>query len=221
MVSFLSTESLKQTCSCFLAHSSNFLSISSPQNRTLFSGFTVLLPVQAMSVFLLCFCMLASFSYAHARVRAHTHALPLDQNSAKPQRNAGLWMHQGMPQFQAAYSQLPLAAVKPLRFSEVECKQNSVSSCFIQRHLLWAVFWFTAVLHSTQSVQRDRKYPAACTKESPDSAGAGLGLFDTSLQVSSKEERPGCDCSPKYALGILVQRQKRLQIVLLENTQRV
>lgn len=189
---FLSTESLKQTGSCVLAHSVNFLLISSPQNHALFSGFTVLLPAEAMSVFLL-------FLHACFFFHIHTRTLPLDQNSAKPQGNAGLWMHQCMPQFQVAYSQLPLAAVKPHHFSEVGRNQNNMSSCFTQRHLLWAVFWFTAVLHSTQSVQRDRKYPAVCTKEFPDSTGAGLGLFDTSLQVSSKEERPGCDCSLKYA----------------------
>lgn len=121
----------------------------------------------------------------------HTQSLPLDQNSP-----GNLWMHQSMPRVWAVHSQLPLAAVKSQCLSEVECNQNSVSSCFIRRHLLWAVFWFTAALHSARSVQRGNKHPAVCTKESQPAA---LGLFDTSLQATSKEERSGCDCSLKYS----------------------
>lgn len=123
-------------------------------------------------------------------------------------------MHQFCLLFSVVYSQLPLAAVKPHHFSEVEGNQNSMSSCFIQRHSLWAVFWFTAVLHSMQSVQRHRKYPAVCTKESPKSTGSGLGLFDISFQVTSKDERPGCDCSLKYASVSAVKGRSRLKIML-------
>lgn len=152
-------------------------------------------------------------THVRTHVQVHTQSLPLDQNSP-----GNLWMHQSMPRFWAVHSKLPLAAVKSQCLSEVECNQNRVSSCFIQRHLLWAVFWFTAALHSARSVQRGHKHPAVCTKESQPAA---LGLFDTSLQATSKEERPRVRLLPDLLLGIGIQKQKQPCIVFMESTQRV
>lgn len=166
-----------------------------------------------MSAFSLCFCILASFfthTKVHTYTRVHTHSLPLDQSSP-----GSLWMHQSVyaSVLGSVFSSSP---VKSQCLSEVECNQNSVSSCFIQRHLLWAVFWFTAALHSTRSVQRGNKHPAVPTKES--SAALGLWHLPPSHQQGG-EGRVGL--LSDVLLGILIQGQKQPWVVLMESTQKV
>lgn len=124
------------------------------------------------------FCMLASL---------FTHTLPLTRAPG----DAGL---RG-PGGRAVCPQPPPAAVGPPCASEAERSQNRGSACCVQRRLLGdgGGCFLVHRRPSQRSVQRDH--------ETPDSLAAGLGLCDTSLQVTSQEERPGCQCSLECAWG--------------------